>query len=369
MERLGKYEIRGVLGRGAMGTVYEGWDPIIARQVAIKTVRLPDTSDSEERELLKRFQQEAQAAGRLQHPNIVGVYDYAETDAVAYIVMEFVAGRTLRTMLESDPQPSTAEIARLMDGLLAGLGYSHSHEVIHRDIKPANVIVTASGLVKIADFGIARIGGSGMTLAGTIMGTPAYMSPEQFRGTEIDSRTDIYSAGVLLFQLLTGKRPFEGSMATIMHAVLNQPVPPPSTLSSTISPALDAVVARAIAREPAARFQTAAAFNTALQAALAGHALPAGLGDLLGDDDATIVRPAGHTVRIAPPRRPLPGAPQKTPARPCRHRRLAAARRRRRLPHVERPRSAACSTGRINHGAGRAPDRACAATAPTGEPA
>lgn len=299
MERLGKYEIRGVLGRGAMGTVYDGWDPHIARRVAIKTVRLPDSADSEERERHSRFQQEAQAAGRLQHPNIVGVFDYAETDELAYIVMEYVNGRTLKSMLDSGMRPGLDEIGQLMSGLLTGLDHSHGHQVIHRDIKPANVIVTPANTVKIADFGIARIGGSGMTLAGAIMGTPAYMSPEQFKGTEIDVRTDIYSAGVVLFQLLTGKRPFEGGMATIMHAVLNEPAPRPSATAGDISPALDAVTARAMARAPCERFQDAAEFNRALQAALRSGAfpvpagsggLPPGLGDLPGDE-ATVVRP------------------------------------------------------------------------------
>ncbi len=319
MDRLGKYEIRAVLGRGAMGTVYEGWDPVIARRVAIKTVRMPDEADSEEHEQLDRFRKEAQAAGRLHHPNIVGVFDYAETGELAYIVMEFAAGRTLKAMLEGGVPPALAEVGPLMDGLLSGLEYSHAHQVIHRDIKPANVIVTDTGALKIADFGIARIGSSTMTQAGTIMGTPAYMSPEQFQGGAIDTRTDIYSAGVVLFQLLTGKRPFEGGMATIMHAVLTSEAPLPSALSARVPPAVDQVVARAMARAPGERYPTAGAFNAALQRALRTPSLPGGLGDL-ADGDATVVALSNRTA-----------APQVRPAAPAAPAR-AAPRRRSRLP-------------------------------------
>lgn len=290
MQRLGKYEIRAVLGRGAMGTVYEAWDPVISRRVAIKTVRLSDAGDTEEGELLGRFKLEAQAAGRLHHANVVGVFDYAETDELAYIVMEFVDGRTLKSMLDGDVRVDRTEIGRIMEGLLAGLAYSHSNGVIHRDIKPANVIVTASGQIKIADFGIARIESSTMTQAGTIMGTPAYMSPEQFQGVAIDQRTDLYSAGVVLFQLLTGKRPFEGSMATIMQAVLTKPMPRPSEMQTGIPAALDAVVSRATARAPADRFASAAAFATALQTALNVQRL---------DDDATVITPMRPVARRA----------------------------------------------------------------------
>jgi tRNA A-37 threonylcarbamoyl transferase component Bud32 len=324
MDRLGKYEIRSTLGRGAMGTVYEGWDPIISRRVAIKTVRLPDSDDSEEREMLGRFKQEAQAAGRLQHANIVGVFDYAETDELAYIVMEFVSGTTLKSIIEAVPRPDTTEAVRLMDGLLNGLAYSHGNGVIHRDIKPANVMVTPDGQVKIADFGIARIESSTMTQAGMIMGTPAYMSPEQFQGVKIDSRTDLYSAGVVLFQLLTGKRPFEGNMATIMHAVLNSPAPRPSEMDANVTPALDAVVARAMAREADDRFPTATAFNQALHAALKAPpgttpdmpgSLAHGLGDLLGDE-ATVIRgaPPRAAKPAAPPPAPKTAAPEPKPA-------------------------------------------------------
>ena len=324
-ERLGKYEIRGTLGKGAMGTVYAAWDPIISRQVAIKTVRLPEASDIDAQEELARFKREAQAAGRLTHPNIVGIFDYGETDEVAYIVMEFVDGRTLKSLLDAEERMPVATVAKIMADLLAGLRYSHDRGVVHRDIKPANVMIVGgdgpgnshnSGQAKIADFGIARIESSNLTQAGTIMGTPAYMSPEQFMGQTVDARTDIYSAGVLLFQLLTGERPFEGSMATIMHKALHTAPPKPSDLSVTAPVALDPVVARAMARRPDDRYPDAGAFAAAIADALEGRAPTPGLGVGLGEDldsEATVVRPTG---RPAAPAEPVRATAQRQAAAP-----------------------------------------------------
>ena len=264
---LGKYEVTGKLGRGAMGTVYEGWDPLIARRVAIKTVELPDTSDCESREAVARFRREAQVAGRLTHPNIVGVFDYGETNNQHYIVMEYVDGLSLKTLLEkSDGVPLTNTLG-IMSDVLAGLHFSHERGVVHRDLSPANVILTSSGQAKIVDFGIARIEGSWMTQAGTVLGTPSYMSPEQFMGQVVDARSDIYSAGVLFYQLLTGDRPFEGSMSAIMYKVLNTEPTAPSRLSMMVPSAYDAVVRQAMARRPEDRYQTSVAFAEAIEMA------------------------------------------------------------------------------------------------------
>lgn len=295
--RLGKYEIRGALGRGAMGTVYDGWDPVIERRVAIKTVRLASADDEEAADALARFKREAQAAGRLVHPNIVGVFDYGETDELAFIVMEFVDGRSLKEELAGHKQDgggrmAAADAVRLMEQVLAGLAYSHGRGVVHRDIKPANIMLTRDNEAKIADFGIARIESSSMTQAGTVMGTPAYMSPEQFRGEAVDRRTDIYSCGVVLFQLLTGERPFEGSMASIMHKATTTTPPRPSDLAVTAPPELDAVVARAMAKRPADRFDTAAEFAQALRA----PPVPAAA---VLEDDATTIMPG--SAAPAPP--------------------------------------------------------------------
>jgi serine/threonine-protein kinase len=292
---LGKYRITRPLGRGAMGVVYEGFDPIIARRVAIKTVRLDRVDESEGAEDLLRFKREAQAAGRLTHPNIVGVYDYGETDTLAYIVMEFVEGDTLRAMLDRGERFTPEAAVSMMQSLLAGMAYSHDHGVIHRDIKPANVMITLDGRVKLADFGVARIESSSLTQAGTMIGTPSYMSPEQFMGQTIDARSDIYSAGVLLYQLLTGEKPFEGSVTAIMHKVLNTEPPVPSALSVSVPVSLDAVVRRAMAKRPEERFATARDFAAALRVV-----------DAAADADATRIAapaPAGRDpVVIAAPK-------------------------------------------------------------------
>ena len=272
LRALGKYELRGTLGSGAMGTVLEGWDPNIARKVAIKTVNLPAHPDAQTKEAIARFRREAQAAGRLSHPNIVAVHDYGETADVAYIVMEYVDGPTLKSLLDKQKRFTLSEIHRIMEGLLAGLQYSHDCGVVHRDIKPANVMLNSEQRCKIADFGIARIENSDMTQEGTLLGTPAYKSPEQFRGEPVDHRTDIYSSGVMLFQLLTGERPFEGSFTSIMHKVLNLEPPAPSRLTARIPTVLDDVVNRAMAKRPEERYPSAAVFATALATAIEASA-------------------------------------------------------------------------------------------------
>ena len=321
IQTLGKYEIRGTLGKGAMGTVYDGWDPAIARRVAIKTVTLPTDPDPDTAEEIARFRREAQAAGRLSHPNIVAVYDYGETADLAYIVMEFVDGPSLKAPLDNHERFAVADIQRVMGDLLAGLQFSHERGVVHRDIKPANIMLTSAGQAKIADFGIARIEMSSMTQAGTMLGTPSYMSPEQFRGEVVDARTDVYSAGVVLYQLLTGERPFEGGLTAIMHKVLTTEPPVPSQLSGTAPPSLDAVVKQAMAKRPDDRYASAAAFAEALRAALAAPP-PARPPPPPSDDSeatmvgATLVRPApARPVRPAPPP-PAPAAPARAAAAP-----------------------------------------------------
>jgi serine/threonine-protein kinase len=312
---LGKYQIRGVLGRGAMGTVYDGWDPVIGRRVAIKTVRLLGDADPEVQEGLERFKREAQAAGRLTHPNIVGVYDYGETDETAYIVMEFVEGPSLKDLLDARERFPIEETARIMDQVLAGLQFSHEHGVVHRDIKPGNVMLAKGGRVKLADFGIARIESSVMTQDGTMLGTPAYMSPEQLMAQTVDARSDIYSAGVMLYQLLTGERPFEGGLTAIIHKALNTVPPRPSEIAVTAPPNLDPVVARAMSKRPADRYPSADSFAQALRTAIADptsvEAAP------VRDDDATfIARPDEATFVARPPAAPPPAPPPPAPPPP-----------------------------------------------------
>ncbi len=311
VDRLGKYEIKRQLGKGAMGTVYEGWDPIIERQVAIKTVNLPDASDPETEEALARFRREAQAAGRLTHPNIVGVFDYGETGDVAYIVMEYIDGPPLKNLLDKQERFTIANTVRIMDDLLTGLQFSHDRGVVHRDIKPANLMLTSGGQAKIADFGIARIESSSMTQAGTVLGTPAYMSPEQIMGQVVDARSDIYSSGVLLYQLLTGERPFEGGMSAIMHKALNTEPPLPSQISVTAPAAFDAVVRKAMAKRPEDRFANASDFALAVRDAADGRAMAQDDGP--DDHEATMIAaPRSATSRQPPAARPAAAPPPAT---------------------------------------------------------
>ena len=291
--KLGKYLIRRELGRGAMGVVYEGFDPAIERLVAIKTIR-PDHLREGGEELLLRFRREAQAAGRLNHPGIVAIYEFGEDGGVAYIAMEFVKGRELKALFDEGHRFPESEIARIMAGILGALDHAHRNGVTHRDIKPANVILLEDGGVKVADFGLARIERSDLTRAGTIMGTPSYMSPEQFLGTGTDPRSDIFSCGVLLYQLLTGELPFTGAATTIMRKVLGEDPMPPSQLNTLLAGSWDAVVKRAIAKKPQDRYATAAGMAADVAAVAAGRAPSAADAEatLLASPEATVLNPA-----------------------------------------------------------------------------
>lgn len=265
--KLGKYTLRRELGKGAMGIVYEGYDPFIERPVAIKTIQKSLVEKSEAAEAFSRFRREAQAAGRLSHPKIVSVYEYGEEGDVAFIAMEFVTGRELKDLFDEGKRFSVPESLHIMLQILDALDYSHNRGVIHRDIKPANILISDDSQIKIADFGIAKIDASHMTQIGTVLGTPAYMSPEQFLGNPVDRRSDIYSAGVILYQFLTGEKPFSGSMISIMQKVLHEQPPLPSQLNPNVSDALQAVVMNALSKEVAQRYQTASEFMIALKAA------------------------------------------------------------------------------------------------------
>ena len=288
--KLGKYQIRRELGKGAMGVVYEGFDPVIERVVAIKTILPQQLGAEESQSVMARFKREAQAAGRLNHPHIVAIYDYGEVVAeddhtmvaapadahgqqkrVAYIAMEFVKGKELRDYFEANERFALPEVQRIMGEMLSALGHAHSHGVVHRDMKPANLIVLNDGSIKVADFGIARVEKSELTQAGTVMGTPSYMSPEQFMGQIVDGRSDIFSCGVILYQFLTGEKPFTGNTTTIMYKVLREEPLAPSMLNVALPPAFDAVVKKAMAKSPDARYQTAQEFSDAIKAAVAGQ--------------------------------------------------------------------------------------------------
>jgi serine/threonine-protein kinase len=268
ISQLGKYEIRRELGRGAMGVVYEAYDPLIKRRVALKTIRPDQLAGERPDDVVARFRREAQAAGRLSHPNIVSIYECDEEDGTWFIAMEYVDGRELKDCVANDERFRAADIERIMTQILAALDYSHRQGVVHRDIKPANIFLLADGTVKVADFGIAHIESSNLTQVGTVVGTPNYMSPEQIMGLPVDGRSDIFSTGVILYQFLTGERPFAGSSTTTMQKVLKEEPLPPSTLNVQLAPAIDAVVRKALAKRADDRFQTAQAFAAALHAAM-----------------------------------------------------------------------------------------------------
>ena len=251
-----------------MGVVYEAVDSVIERTVAIKTIRKDDLDPDEAAEHSRRFLIEAKAAGKLNHPNIISLYDHGDEAGMAYIVMELVQGRELQHYFDEKYRFSLSEVVRLMGELLDALGYSHRRGVVHRDVKPANIFITETGSVKLGDFGIARIESTQKTRAGALMGTPSYMSPEQIRGEPADARSDLYAAGVVLFQFLTGERPFAGNMLAMAMKVLNDPVPRASSLNAEVSPALEAVIDRALAKQAGERFQSAAEFWQALAEAV-----------------------------------------------------------------------------------------------------
>lgn len=268
--RLGKYVLTGVLGEGAMGTVYKGVDPVIHRAVAVKAIRrhLFDVK-SGSISAAQRFRNEAQAAGRLSHPGIVSVYEYGEEAGTAYIAMEYAQGCSLGQYLALPLRLPEADVLSLMVQLLEALHYAHEQGVWHRDVKPANLIITSEGRLKVTDFGIARIESNALTqLQHTLLliGSPGYIAPERYTGEAPDQRVDLFSCGVLLYQMLTGVPPFAGTDSEVMYQVLQYEPPSPSKVEGTLptKACYDDVVARALAKRPADRFANALEFRDAL---------------------------------------------------------------------------------------------------------
>jgi len=295
IERIGKYQITEVVGRGAMGVVYKAFDPNMRRTVAIKTIRLDGTEEDTTQALLARFRNEAQAAGRLTHPGIVGVHEYGEENGLAYIAMEFIQGNSLREYFARGTRFGESDAVSTMTQLLEALSYAHEQGVWHRDIKPANLIVMRNGKLKIADFGIARIDSANLTQTGFVIGTPGYMAPEHYTGGTIDWRADVFSAGVVMYELLTGVKPFAGSVEAAAYKVCHDNPLPPSQVrrDPPVPPAYDAVIARAIAKKPVERFESANAFLGAL---LDAHAAP--VSATLSEE--TIISEAPRAAKIEP---------------------------------------------------------------------
>src|SRR5690349_22305891 len=278
LKTLGRYNIERTLGKGAMGVVYEGVDPRLGRRVAIKTILKSHLDEETARDYSMRFVREAQAVARLNHPNVVQVYDFGEEGDIAYLVMEFIKGKELKNFFDANERFDLKEAVRVMCELCDALDFAHQHGIIHRDIKPANVMLDAQARTKLTDFGVARVTDTDRTSvektqAGTMVGTPAYMSPEQITGGNIDRRTDIFSAGIILYQFLTGEKPFTGSGAwTIAKKIIQDHPPVPSSINNTISPLFDAVVNKALSKQVETRYQTAKEFGAALKRALEGKA-------------------------------------------------------------------------------------------------
>jgi serine/threonine-protein kinase len=293
IKKIGKYAIESEIGRGAMGRVYKGLDQVIHRYVAIKTLSQSGT-DSEGNEFVERFRQEAKAAGRLNHPGIVSVYEYGEDGDLAFIAMELVEGHTLADLTKQQIHLSFEEVSKLIIKVLEALQYAHSNGVVHRDIKPSNIMRTDSGDVKIADFGIARIESSELTQTGTVIGTPGYMSPEQLMGLQVDNRSDIFSCGVLLYELLTGESAFSSTnTASTMYKVVHTELPPASKICPTVPASIDPVLAKALAKNPEERFGSAQEFAQAIKAIIQGDNKTVVTGSSEESvSDKTVIRPS-----------------------------------------------------------------------------
>jgi serine/threonine-protein kinase len=267
-QAIGKYRVTRALGRGAMGMVYEGLDARGGRRVAIKTLLAEELQPSEIDDAMARFRREAEAGQRLSHPNIVAVHEHGEQAGMSFIVMEYADGEDLKQVL-ARRRLKRDEAYEVMKQVLVALDYSHRHGVVHRDIKPANIMVRPGPRIQVMDFGIARIDSSSLTQVGTVVGTPTHMAPEQLVALPVDSRTDLWACGVILYEMLAGRNPFEApTAAAVMHRVLQADVPPPSTVDRSVPAAWDGVIARALARRPEERFQSAREFHRAMWEAM-----------------------------------------------------------------------------------------------------
>lgn len=266
IENLGRYKVVGVLGKGAMGTVYKGIDPAIDRNVALKTIRLDFVNDEQEFEELKeRLSREAKAAGMLSHPNIVTIYDVGTEGKLQYIAMEYLEGQTLEDMIRRKVKFNLRIIAEIITQICGALNYAHSQGIVHRDIKPANIMVLKDYRVKVMDFGIARVDSSSMTRTGIAMGTPNYISPEQLQGKQVDRRCDVFSLGVVIYEMLLHRRPFRAeNLTSLIYSIVNSDVEPPSSIDKSIPLIFDRLIEKALKKNPADRFQQASEISAML---------------------------------------------------------------------------------------------------------
>ena len=305
--KLGRYVIEGVLGKGAMGVVYLAVDPVIGRRVALKTLAVP--ADSEEaQEFAQRFLREAQAAGILNHPVIVTVHDAGvdEDTGLSFIAMEYIEGRSLKEMVQSGHAFSPVDVAMIGAALADALDYAHAQGVIHRDIKPANILITSRGQAKITDFGVARLESSNLTAAGQFIGTPNYMAPEQVTGGAVDGRSDLFSLGVVLFELLSGARPFSGSsMTEVTYKIVHEASPIPSRARPGLPPAFNPIILKLLEKDPTRRYQRGAELARVLEslaqvlAGAAGQPAPRPASGTTGKIPASAIEAAQAAARPA----------------------------------------------------------------------
>jgi serine/threonine protein kinase len=331
LTKAGRYEVVRELGRGSMGVVYQGFDPIIGRTVAIKTMLTEGLSPEEYKEFRARFQREAQAAGVLSHPNIVNVFDYGEDGGMLYLIMEFLEGSSLEKLVEGKKVLPIETIIPMCEQVCGALDHAHQRGIVHRDIKPANIMILNNGMVKVTDFGIAKMVSMGMTQAGLVLGTPNYMSPEQVKGRQVDGRSDLFSLGVILYDLVTGEKPFPGqNITTVIYKIINENPVPPRELDATIHPGLSYVICKALAKSPEERYQTCRELAEDLKnyRQLGGQAAPPSSATMILNAppvpdaaveqraaEPTVRRPAAPVVpvertRIEPPQPVLPAPAQ-----------------------------------------------------------
>jgi len=299
LTKAGRYEIQSELGRGAMGVVYKATDPVIGRTVAVKTLRLSEEGTGLSKpELLNRFQTEARAAGLLTHPNIVVVFDAGEEDGLFYITMELVEGKSLQALLDAGQAFPLPRVLRIMEQTCSALNFAHERSIVHRDIKPANLMLTADDTVKVTDFGTAKILQFGtVQQTAHVMGTPSYMSPEQVKGRVVDGRSDIFSLGVMLYEMITGEKPFPGqNITTVIYKIVNEDPVPPRTIDPSIHSGLSSVVMKALAKEPAARYQTCREMLEDLKnyRSVAATENPSATMAMSGSPEATVVSQAAR---------------------------------------------------------------------------